>query len=120
MFKKMFTFKQVAGFLVLWFLLGFFGRSMFKYHFVTTYGEKTWLLQTDERPNNRWMVAGPVYFLGSVLAIIVQDHPRWGMTFDFRAEKILTWEEAKKLKQEQDLKKFKKGKCKKDFRLIPC
>jgi len=120
MFKKMFRPKQVLVFLILWFLLGFFGRSMFKYHFVTTYGENTWLLQTDERPNNWFMVAGPVHFLGSVLAVIIQEHPRWGMTFDFKAEKILNWEEFKKLKQEKDLKKFKKGKSKKNPGLSHC
>ena len=98
MFKKMLTPKRVTGFLILWFLLGFFGRSMFKYHFVTTYGEKTWL-QQDERSNNRLMVAGAAYFLSSVVAIIIQDHPRWGMTFDFKAEKILSWEEFQKLKK---------------------
>lgn len=89
--------KNVVIFLLLWFLLGLFGRSMFKYHCVMTSGKNTWL-ETDEKWVNLAILTGPVGYLSRIVGIALQDNPQWGIIFSFKAQKILTIEEARKLK----------------------
>ncbi len=122
----MFKPKQILIFLILWLALGFVGRSMMKYYDIETYWESlkgyAWL-DTNERRYNLLILTGPVCYLYSIIYIAVQDNPKWGMVFDVKSKKILTFEEAKKLKQQkqQNPKKFKKhNKSKIDFGLIYC
>lgn len=111
MLKEMFRFKQVVIFLIGWFLLGFIGRSMMKYYDMETYRdslkEYAWL-DDNERRYNLLILTGPACYLYSIIYIAAQDNPKWGMVLDFKYKKILTFEETRKLKQQNPGKNLKK------------
>lgn len=130
MFKKMFAFKQVVGFLIVWLLMGFVGRSMMKYYDMETYRsslkECAWT-NINEFRYNRLIFTGPAALTFSIFYIRMQPVSRWGLALDFKCGKILTFEEFKKLKQQKQKnpeknlkKKLKKDteKSQKDFGLI--